>query len=47
LEAAALPLGSRAEGPKKGAKDGKKSRLEIAREKDLRVGRYSIERIHI
>ena len=48
LEAAALPLGGRAEGPKKGAaKDGKKSRLEIAREKDLRVGKYSIDRIRI
>ena len=48
LEAAALPMGGRAEGPKKGAaKDGKKSRLEIAREKDLRVGKYSIDRIRI
>ena len=47
LEAAALPLGGRAEGPKKGAKEGKKSRLEIAREKDLRVGKYSIDRIRI
>jgi hypothetical protein len=47
LESAALPMGGRAEGPKKGAKDGKKSRLEIAREKDLRVGKYSIDRIRI
>jgi hypothetical protein len=47
LEAAALPLGGRVEGPKRSGKDGKKTRLEIAREKDLRVGKYSIDRIRI
>jgi hypothetical protein len=48
LEAAALPLGGRVEGPKRSSKDGKnKTRLEIAREKDLRVGKYSIDRIRI
>jgi hypothetical protein len=48
LEAAALPLGGRVEGLKRSGKDGKnKTRLEIAREKDLRVGKYSIDRIRI
>lgn len=46
-EAAALPLGCHVEAPKIKSKDGKKSRLEIAREKDLRVGKYSIDRIRI
>lgn len=49
LDAAALPLGCRVEQSKRNtnAKEGKKSRLEIAREKDLRVGKYSIDRIRI
>lgn len=49
LDAAALPLGCRVEKSKRnaGGKEGKKSRLEIAREKDLRVGKYSIDRIRI
>lgn len=47
LEASALPLGCRVEGPRRSTKEGKKSKLEIAREKDLRVGKYSIDRIRI
>lgn len=48
LEAAALPLGGRVKAPNRSAKEGKnKTRLEIAREKDLRVGKYSIDRIRI
>ncbi|KAM0722707.1 hypothetical protein Q7P37_002148 [Cladosporium fusiforme] len=49
LDAAALPLGGRVEQSKRNAngKEVKKTRLEIAREKDLRVGKYSIDRIRI
>lgn len=52
MQQTALPLGCRAEAPKvreRSARDDQapKSKLQIARERDMRVGKYGIDRIRI
>lgn len=54
VEQTALPPGCRAEAPKLKERNGNgqvqgvaKSKVQIAREKDLRVGKYGIDRIRI